>query len=477
MYSSVVTGPVIIVVGLLALWKNEGRFDYARAARNTAPMNVPAPIFNNKVISYTGTMETDLKISGEYVESLIGYLSVNRSAEIYAWNLDKDSDGYVQWNLEWMTQLERNSRNSDIQQLLYSRQFRPKSYNVGKLQINPQLIEFVDPQETISPSGLKLTGTGERDGLTKRGEYLYFEKNLPRRLGDERIRYRGIRVPPTATYFGEYKDGRGVAHQAEVKSGLVDNLIKDTGVLHFIVTGERPAALKTMQAHLTRLRWIVRVSGFLGISFGFMILFSAAAGFLYHVPVIGAIAQWGMISISFILGSLLSIIAIASSYFIHHPLTLGLIVAGCCLVFWLSRKRANQSQTKFKQALDTDFGRTLSSIELEELEFVELLRVCFAAKEVLVEERKYLTKWARQHGWDREKIAEMVAKAKSGNEDPAEPTYTDKHLRILIRLALADGKIKRFELNAISKAANEIGYSRSKLQRTIRQVRTAAPAC
>ena len=104
-----------------------------------------------------------------------------------------------------------------------------------------------------------------------------------------------------------------------------------------------------------------------------------------------------------------------------------------------------------------------------------MLRVCFADKEVHIDERKYLTKWAKQHGWDREKIAEMVAKAKSGDEDPTEPTYTDKHLRNLIRLALADGKIKRFELNTISKAASEIGYSRSELQRTIQQVRTSGP--
>ncbi|MCP4194154.1 MAG: hypothetical protein GY768_26385 [Planctomycetaceae bacterium] len=474
-YSGVVIGPVIIVVGLLALWKNEGRFDYARAARNTTPMNVPAPSFNNKLISYTGSMETDLKISGEYVESLIGYLSVNRSAEIYAWDRDEDSDGHVTWNLKWMTRLDRNSRNNDIQQRLSSKQFRPKSYNVGKIQINEKWIEFVDPQETISLSSLKLTDTGEKDGLKKRDEYLYLAKNRPRKLGDERISYRGLRVPPTATYFGEYKDGRGVAYQAEVKSGLVDRLIQDTGILHFIVAGERPVALTTMQSHLTRLRWFVRGSGFLVISIGFMIMFSAATGFLYHVPVIGAIAQWGTMAISFILGGLLGIIAIASSYLIHHPLTLGLTVAGCCLVFWLARKRATQSQTKFKQALDTDFGHTLSSTELEELEFIELLRICFADKEVHVEERKYLTKWAKQHGWDREKIAEMVAKAKSGDEDPTEPTYTDKHLRNLIRLALADGKIKRFELNTISKAANEIGYSRSELQRTIQQVRTAGP--
>ena len=471
--SGIIVGPILIVVGILALWSNEGRFDYAAAARATKTMNAPTTEFDNELISYTGSMETDLTIPGEYVESLVGYLTVNRYAEIYAWDEDEDEDGNVTWSREWMSSVDSNSRNrrDNVSQELSSKLFRPDTYNLGKLTINGKSIEFVDDSKSIPTSTLTLNNSGKASKLNKQRDYLFLAKSGANQVGDERVSYSGVPVPVTATYFGKYEYGHGVAHQAEQKDSFIEDLIGDTGVLHFIVAGERSVALNTMQQHLTRTKWLFRGGGFLAITIGFSLMFGAVAGFLYHVPLLGSIIQSGVLIVSLTLGATVSIITITASYLMHNLWILALMIAVGVALFLLLRLRGLKSQANFKQGLALDMGQDLDEVDLAELEFIELVRLCFADKDVHIEERKYLTKWAKKQGWSKEKIAELVAKAKSGQKTETDGNATDRQIRHLIRLALADGKLSRFELNTISQVAVEVGYSQPELRKLIKQIK------
>ena len=473
----IIVGPILIVVGILALWGNEGRFDYATAARGTKTMNAPTTEFDNELISYTGSMETDLTIPGEYVESLVGYLTVSRNAEIYAWDENEDDDGNTTWSRKWMSSVQSNSRNrrDNVRQELSSQLFRPDTYNVGKLTINGKSIEFVDDSKSIPTSTMTLNNSGKVSKLNKQRNYLYLAKSA-NQVGDERVSYSGVPVPVTATYFGKYEDGRGVAHQAEQKGSFIENLIGDTGVLHFIVAGDRSVALNTMQQHLTRTKWLYRGGGFLAITIGFSMIFSAVAGFLYHVPILGSIIQSGVLIVSLTLGATVSIITITASYLMHNPWILAVLLAVGVAAFLLFRLRGLKSQANFKQGLALDMGQDLDEVDLAELEFIELVRLCFADKDVHIEERKYLTKWAKKQGWSKEKIAELVAKAKSGEGTKTDGNATDRHMRHLIRLALADGELSRFELNTISEVAVEVGYSQPELRKLIKQIKGSVAA-
>ena len=201
-------------------------------------------------------------------------------------------------------------------------------------------------------------------------------------------------------------------------------------------------------------------------------LFGSAVGFLYHLPIIGSVAEWGVFVISLILGLTLSIITILVSYLAHHPIILILFLLMFAGAWILIKGKAANSQQKIKARVDLDMGHQLTRDELAELQFIELLRLAKADQKVDTEERKYLSQWAKRHGWNKEKTQELIQRAKR-DEDTSSTEFSGEHLRTLIRLALADGQLHRYELNAILTTAKQNGYSSSDVAKIIRNEKAA----
>ncbi|MCR9294835.1 MAG: hypothetical protein NXI32_19110 [bacterium] len=147
--AGVIVGPVVALLAMVALWKNETRFDYYRAASRTPVVSLIDQAPTDKSFCYTGPMNLDLEIRGDYIEAFVGELVVYRQAEIYCWDRDEDSDGDVTWNMEWMSSVESNSRNSGIRQELESKTLLPPSYLVGDLAVDSGRLEFVDATHRI----------------------------------------------------------------------------------------------------------------------------------------------------------------------------------------------------------------------------------------------------------------------------------------------------------------------------------------
>ena len=477
-FGGIVVGPIVVVMSISVLWKNEGRFDYHKAAQATLPMTELSSENKDQLVSFTDSMDAGLSLKGRYVESFEGYLEIQRSAEIYCWDrTETENDGRkrVTWELEWMSSVQRNERNRNITQQLNSGQIRPKTYQVGELSIQAQAVEFVDSYVDIPTDKLTLSPEAKNLKVTNSGGMLQLRKNgqgSVGNLGNERLIYTGMPVPGTATYFGKYNGSSGVPHQAQVKDGWIDGLIGDTGILHHLVAGEREIALATMKGHITRLKWIVRTAGSMVSCIGFMMLFGSAVGFLYHLPIIGSVAEWGVFVISLILGLTLSIITILVSYLAHHPIILILFLLMFAGAWILIKGKAANSQQKIKARVDLDMGHQLTRDELAELQFIELLRLAKADQKVDAEERKYLSQWAKRHGWNKEKTQELIQRAKR-DEDTSSTEFSGEHLRTLIRLALADGQLHRYELNAILTTAKQNGYSSSDVAKIIRNEKAA----
>ena len=135
-----VVGPILVVLSLGALWKNETRFDYHKAAKKTGHVAPLEQAVEGQNFSYSGEMDTSRTLSGKYIETFTGYLEIRRSAEIYCWDRDEDSDGDVTWRKTWMSSVESNSRNSGLRQELSSGRMLPPSYQVGDLEITAKQI-------------------------------------------------------------------------------------------------------------------------------------------------------------------------------------------------------------------------------------------------------------------------------------------------------------------------------------------------
>lgn len=468
-WAGIFIGPVIVFLALTAIWKNETRFDYHRAAAATAVIDSTSQATSGQLLSLTGSMDQGMTMPGQYVESFTGYLTVWRSAEIYCWDKDEDDDG-VKWSKRWMSSVESNSRNSGIRQKLSSEQLMPKEYTVGELQVDSSLMEFVDSAVCVNPSQLTLT----RKNLSAAGEYFMLYKKRSDGMGDERVSYSAIPVPTKATYFGKYEGSQGVADTTNKRTGFVNAIIQDTGILHHIVAGDRTTALATMKAHIGRLKWIVRGIASVVVIVGLLLLFSTFVSFLFPIPIIGRIAETGVFLLSLAIGIPLILITMTISYLVAHPLILVLILGGAAGSFYWLRRRGKNSQQAIKNQLDQEYGHILPLDEVKELEFIELARLAARDGEIKDAEKKFLKAWAKQHRWDQSKFETMLSKANRNSSEPDTGLSEDDHLTNLVRLSLADGNVTSYELKAIRRMANQLGYDNKTVSDLMNRVRQSA---
>ena len=465
----IVLGPCLTVVSLCALWKNETRFDYHKAAAATTQVNSLSQAYPNQLLSFTGEMDQQLSYPGGYVDSFTGYLTVERNAEIYAWDEDRDDD-HTTWTLRWMSSVESNSRNSGVTQVLSSTEFYPPEYHVGELIVEKSMIEFVDSYEDISTNSLVLSQAGTQHQLKTQGQYFHLSKGKSDRLGDERVSYIGIPVPPDATYFGKFSSNHGVADTTHQRTGVINQIIQDTGILHHIVAGERDTALATMKAHIKRLKWIVRGIGTLVVMLGVYMFFATIVGFLFHIPVIGRIAETGAFLLAIAIGLPLAFVTIATAYLVGHPLLLaGFAIVVIASILWMYRRGKN-SQLAVRSELESEYGRELGDDEIKELEFIELVQVAMSDSKLDDKEDAFLRQWSKKHGWGNQRYDEMIHRAKTAAA--SDTSSGDDHLNNLVRLAMADGKLTSYEMTSIRGVCRRAGYDEETIRQLIERARS-----
>ncbi|MEM7356352.1 MAG: TMEM43 family protein [Acidobacteriota bacterium] len=469
--AGILFGPALGFFAVTALWHNEGRFDYYKAAKATTPIGIDGSYEAGETISLTGAMDQALTLEGDYVDSFTGYLTVRRSAEIYAWEENKDSDGDVTYRLDWNSSVESISRNDGVEQLLRSNTFTPAEYWVGDWLVESDRLDFVDPRQSISPGDLALSADGDELELRSEDSYFYLRKGEPKNLGDERVGYSGIPVPELATYFGAMQDERGVAHVAEVKTSWVSGLIQDTGLLHHLAAGDRETALAAVKADLARLKWIVRAIGTVAVILAYLILFSGLFSLLLHIPLINRVAELGILVVSLILGVVTSGLTIVSSYLIHHPVVLlGILGSIVGLVIYVRRRR-QQTRVVAREGLTRTLGHEPSERELAERQLVFMAGIAVADGQLDSREEKLLQTWAEDRGLSGDDVARLLTTAKSETADTGVRTQED--LTLLIQLALADEDLSQLELKKLYQAGQQLGYSKGKVRHLVTRAQAA----
>ena len=467
--NGIVFGLLMMWFSMGGLWKNEHRFDYFKAARDTVAVESVDGLSPDTLFSHTGTMDRSLTLKGRYVRSFEGYLEVDRVAEIYAWDRDEDDDG-VTWSKRWMSYLQSNDRNKGLEKQFKSRTFAPPIYRISELSVQREDIQFVDPRQSIPPSELSLTNVGKSQELVPQGDYFYLAKRGKRsgseELGDERISYRGRPVPEVATYFGKWREGKGVAYQVEVDDGFVSRVIQDRGILHHLVAGSRETALITVKEHLARVKMIVRIVGLVLCTLGGGILFASLTRFLVFIPGIGPflnqITGWLGMLIGFLLGTL----ALASAYLTSKPLILVGLLLGVGAVLFFLWENATRKRQRIQADVAKSLGHVPSGSEFKELEFIHLWQLASSNGSIDREEQSRLDHLTGKNGWHSDKIAELTNRAE---QDRTHSNDIEK-LEALIRYSLADGQIDRRELKSLESAAGWIGIERKELRMMMNRI-------
>jgi len=464
----IIIGLIILGGSIAALWQNEHRFDYHKAASKTPVVERIGSLEDNSLFSHTGEMDQSLVLKGQFVRKFTGYLQVRRRAEIYAWERKEDDDS-VSWSKTWMSSLESNSRNNGLKKEFKSTTFKPEVYQVGKLGIQPSEIQFVDDREAILPEQLQLTLKGRSKQLAVRGRYFYHSKGGSTgstMLGDERLSFSAISVPQTATYFGKWNGQNAVKHQAAIKDGIIAKLIEDHGILHHLVAGERATALATIKGHIERLKKIVRIVGLVAATIGGGVLFSGLTKFLLFIPFVGnavsTLSGW----LGMLLGFLIGVFTIALAFFSSHPIIMLTLVLAIGIGLYLLRNNAHKKRQRLKEHLREELGYSPSDQELKELEYIKLWQLLSSDGDISQNEQKRLDHWVKRNRFSSHKVDTLTQRA---SEELTEKTDRVESLKTLIRFCLADGNIDKKEFKTLRQAAAFIGLRRQELSRLIHQ--------
>lgn len=468
----IIVGLIIVGGSIAALWQNEHRFDYHKAASETIVVEQVSSLERDSIFSHTDGMDQSLVLDGEYVQEFSGYLQIKRQAEIYAWDRDEDSDGDVTWSKRWMSNLESNNRNRNLTKELRSRTFKPVNYEVGELNVDSNEIQFVDESETILPERLQLTSKGDQKRLKIKGKYFYHAKgrvSVDTQLGDERLSFFAVPIPKTATYFGRWNGLTAVKHQAEVKKGIISKIIKDIGILHHLVAGERTIALKTIKSHIEKLKKYVRMIGLAAITIGGGMFFSGLTKFLLFIPFVGnaisTVSGW----VGMLLGFVIGVFTIALAFTSSHPLFMVSLVLCIGIGVYFLRSNAQKKQSRLREQLSKELGYSPSDEEMKELEYIKLCQLFASDGHISRDEQKRLDRWAKRNRFSSYKVKDLVRRAKKEISQQGDKLES---LKSLIKLSLADGSIDKKEHKTLLQAASFVGIQRRELSKLIDQVQT-----
>ncbi len=330
-------GLLIIAGSLVALWLNEGRVNWADAARKSTAVDAAYnPDTEGEFVSVTGLTATSAPIGDDRYLRAGDYLRVDREVEMFAWvekeDSDEDETSYT-YELEWTDDPRPASEfnwpdgRENPPFPVTSETMTAVSARVGAYQFNTETIQYpyTDPvplsMETVLEGPYQIT---EKYIFQGKGTLAQPE------LGDIRISFEAVPANVTMTAFGVQRE-----------SSLIPYNYRDKGELYRILTGDRAAAVARLQTEYRNLLWGFRIGGALLMWLGFGLLFSPFTRLLDFVPVVGGVGKLAVTAVSFILAFTISLTAILISAILHNLWLLLLVLAVLIIGggwFWRQRR-------------------------------------------------------------------------------------------------------------------------------------------
>lgn len=494
---TILFGPALVGAGVLVLWENEGRFNFAKAAADAPVVGTIAEAAQHDTFALTDRIDTQIPIEDKYLEPFIGYHRVTRDAEIYCWDKRRKDDRDV-WDLDWHSSVDSNSRNSGVRQTLAGDVLLPKKYQVGELTVASNNIHFADGTIAIQLQGKALTKVGSQNRLRNTGGFLVKGSLANPKLGDERLSYTGIPNAPTATYFGRISGELATGKQFDIEKSWISSIIGNDGVLHHVVNGERTTAIATMQGYFNQIKWWTRLGGTVAVVLGFLFGIGSVASLLYPIPVLGRIVEGGVFVVSVVLGVTLSTVVIAVSAVFHSVIFLVLaLLLVVAIVGWLvySRRRskanaqsviqkfasqtpgvaessitdsalAGSSEQTFELSADLteNFSGWPTSFSYAETTFGNLARLAFSDG-LSKRESQFLSSWGTKNGIAKSRMKEILDEARNSPRDPE--AADQREMVLLVALALADGAVSSKEMAFLRSMGGRLGIAKNEIRQMV----------
>ena len=348
-FGGIIGGLILLVVGTVLLWWNEGnnvKNIKTVAEAEKIVIDVSSEKVDNanegKLIATNGDMVVEGNVEDTTFGVSVNSAKLSRLVEYYEWeeSCTTDDEGYESctYSKGWYDHIidsssfKEKSHTNPTSVIYPSEDFTNSNVSVGAFIISKDEIKMMDTDTTYT-----LTAENEVTGFHLDGSYLTNSKDLSNaQVGDTRISFK-------------YNDWKEVSVLAVQKGNTFEDFISDAGkTINRVEEGKVSGSV--MLEHIANenntMKWIFRGVGALLVILGYLALVNPISTIASFVPILGDLVGGALSIVAFIIGLVHSLIVIAIAWFRFRPLlSIILIVLAVILVIVL-RKYTKGKGTK-----------------------------------------------------------------------------------------------------------------------------------
>jgi hypothetical protein len=334
----VVIGLILFVVSFPVLWWNEGRVDMSKVAGTSVPVGAETvdASANGQFVSVTGKLASDEAVGDPQFLKPGAYVSLTRTAEMYAWVETKSSTTTksaggkkkkkttYSYERKWTDRPESSSSfkepagHENPSPSIDSQTFTVSHAKVGAYDFDPRSARLPKPTRVAIGNADFIPSEGAR----LEGSYIFSGSGSLQnsQVGDMRLSFSAVQSGITATLFGNLNG-----------TVVEPYFYKGEEKLYRAIAGSREAAIAKMAAEHKILTWILRGGGFLMMLIGLNLFFGPINAVLDIVPFLGNVSRSIIGLAMFLIAAVLSLLTIAVSIIAHNIFLL--LGAGVVVLF------------------------------------------------------------------------------------------------------------------------------------------------
>jgi len=362
---SVLFGVVLFLAAFVVIWWNEGRavktakgLDEGAAQVETIPSKPLNVNKDGKLVHLTGVVTTEERLLDQEFAIDVNALKLRRIVEMYQWKENKETTekkkvgGSVEktttytYEKNWSRSLI-NSDGFKIPEdhvnpaaMLYNSYDKSVGIaNIGEYQLPESFIGRISNYKKYPVADLDM----ENAEVIDAGSSVYLGEGsvASPSIGDLKIRFEIVEP-------GEY------SMVAQMNGTSFQDFKTSTGTtVGMISAGSHTAAsmFEEAQQQNTILTWILRVAGFLMMTFGLASIFRPLVVFADVLPFLGSMLGMGISLFSGIISFALSIVTIGLAWVFYRPvlgIALLLVAIAAFTFFYLRASKKKQEKDKIK---------------------------------------------------------------------------------------------------------------------------------
>ena len=325
----IVSGLLLLIIGIGVLWYNEGRTVKNQSAINEAKKKY-TDIASEKIDDkYEGKLvatkgKIDLSETTQLVDTKFGITAkaakLKRVVEVYQWKesctTDDNDNETCTYEKVWeeglidSSDFKESGHNNPTTQMYESETYYADNVKLGAFILPEELINSLSTNKKKNNSDLSEEYKNTVEGIILSENYLTNVKENAPEIGDIRISY-------------EYLDEERISVLAVQTGNTFEAFTAKNGKdIYRVMKGNYTGAqiLEKMTKTNKTWKWILRFVGVLLIISGFNSMFSFITNLTNKIPILGNVVSGATGLISALLGFALSLIIIAIAWFRFRPL-------------------------------------------------------------------------------------------------------------------------------------------------------------